>query len=554
MRYLRRVAQRKAPTELTKSLGMWAAYFGEKRRLTIIVQLVVLAVVTLIGGVMAARFVPGSGALEKGEALSRSHRLGPAERLFWDEIQRGPVTLPLLVAFLDNHHMQRILGQEGLLAPDGAAFVVPEVRVDELLARPDLDADVRTLARFWRASLEKSVPDALRTETIALAAREPPAPFANRLLGREAHRDGRISDAVARLEREGIFFPERRDDFASAMQLLAVTDEWDEIEKRIRDPRVAPLVPPSIRYPYAVKKRDVGLALRSIVASALLPRPLAPLALAIVSGFMWMLFALRLGRMRERVSFRLPLFAAAFVAGVLSVLPTLLIVGLEDTLLHFKERGDLVSDLIFFTVGVGLREELAKLLLFLPLLPILRRKGTRLDALTCGALVGLGFAAEENISYLQQGLSTALSRFLTANFLHMALTAILAVATYDAVRERDGDAGTAHFSRALLTVVAMHGAYDFFLSNAELEGLSFLSMTIFVLLTRRFMTEVRLSQVGAGPPLLPRFAQAIVVVTCASFVYASSLVGPGAAAGALAQGLLGLILIVIMFVQELARA
>lgn len=533
---------------------MWAAFFGEKRRLTVIVQLVVLAVATLIGGVMAARFVPGDTTLAKGEALSRSHRLGPAERLLWDELQRGPITVPLLVAFLDNHHLQRVLGDEGLLAPDGAAFVVPEVRIDELLARPDLDADVRTLARFWRSSLAKSVPDALRADTVALAAREPPAPFANRLLGREAHREGRISDAVARLEREGLAFAERREDFASAMELLVVSDDWDEIEKRIRDPRVAPLVPSSIRYPYAVKKRDVGLALRAIVTSALAPRPRAPLALAVVSGLMWMLFAFRLGRMSERRAFRLPLFALALVAGVLSVFPTLVIVGLEDTLLHFKERGDVVSDLIFFTVGVGLREELAKLLLFLPFLPILRRKGTRLDALACGALIGLGFAAEENVAYLQQGLSTALSRFLTANFLHMALTAILAVATFDAVRERDGEAGAAHFSRSLLTVVAMHGAYDFFLSNAELEGLSFLAMTVFVLLTRRFMTEVRLSSVGAGPPLLPRFAQAIVVVTCASFVYASALVGPGAAAVALAQGLLGLVLIVVMFVQELGRA
>ncbi len=51
--------------------------------------------------------------------------------------------------------------------------------------------------------------------------------------------------------------------------------------------------------------------------------------------------------------------------------------------------------------------------------------------------MGLGFAFIENVSYFESGvLGTAMTRFLTANFLHMSLTAIAAEAVTRAVRER----------------------------------------------------------------------------------------------------------------------
>jgi RsiW-degrading membrane proteinase PrsW (M82 family) len=528
-----------------------SAFLGSRGRALVAIELAAALLVTAIVTILLQR--PSStveAPLARAEALQKTGRLGPAEKIFWSALTEGEVTVPLLVGFLDNHHGQRALVEEGFLGR-GEHFVVPEDQIDALLARPAIPDDVRTLGTFWRNVLDKSVAPELRVTIVAMAAREPPVPFSNHLLGLEARREGKLPEAAARLEREAIRFPQRNEDLVLAMTLLAMVDAWDDIGERVRNPELSRRIPPNIRYEYAVRARDYPLAVRSIVATMLEPRPHGPLALAAVSGVMWLLFAFRLGQAAARPRFRIPLYLSAFVLGVLSVLPTAVVVGLEDSLLHFRERGEFVSDLIFFTVGVGLREELAKLLLFLPLLPILRRYGTRLDVLACGAIVGLGFASEENIQYLQAGLSTALSRFLTANFLHMALTAMLALAAYD--MSRDPERGAPIFSRALLTVVLLHGAYDFFLSNPQMEGLSFLAMTIFVVLTRMFMSEVRAAMNGPGAPLLPRFIQAVIVVTCASFVYASTFVGPVGAALALAQGLLGMILIVIMFVQEMRR-
>jgi hypothetical protein len=187
--------------------------------------------------------------------------------------------------------------------------------------------------------------------------------------------------------------------------------------------------------------------------------------------------------------------------------------------------------------------------LLLPLLAIVLRWGRRREALACGALVGLGFAAEENIGYFHMGLSTALARFLTANFLHVSTTGIAAVAIDDALRgreEREGD-----LSRALMTVIAAHGLYDFFLSSAAIaSGGPFLSMIVFIFLARRFVGALR-DLPGREKPLLRSFCVGLAIVAGATFIYASALVGPAAAAVALAGGALGLALVTMVFMQEL---
>src|SRR5207248_731759 len=163
-----------------------------------------------------------------------------------------------------------------------------------------------------------------------------------------------------------------------------------------------------------------------------------PLVLALVAAVAWFVFCARLGRAGERLAFRLPLYLFALVLGVASIVPTTFLIAVEEAVLHLVPNGTPGRDLVFYVLGVGFREELSKLLLFAPLVLVLRMRGTPLDVLVCGALVGLGFALVENLQYFARGdLSTAMARFLTANFLHMAMTAITAHALDDLVRAKE---------------------------------------------------------------------------------------------------------------------
>ena len=102
----------------------------------------------------------------------------------------------------------------------------------------------------------------------------------------------------------------------------------------------------------------------------------------------------------------------------------------------------------------------------------------------------------------------------------------------------------------------MHGIYDFCLSERAYGNISYFSMGVFFLLTRQFLALVsaaRAKERSAHPRLLETFSLGMAIVVGTSFVYASALVGPGPAAAALAEGLLGLAIIIFIFVQELRR-
>jgi RsiW-degrading membrane proteinase PrsW (M82 family) len=189
--------------------------------------------------------------------------------------------------------------------------------------------------------------------------------------------------------------------------------------------------------------------------------------------------------------------------------------------------------------------------MFAPLLLVLRRWGSRLDVLACGAMIGLGFATEENLNYFAADAGTsAVGRFLTANFLHMSMTALCADAL-DHFLERPAERSM-DFTVTFLTVVGLHGAYDFFAANPAVGELSFLSVMVFILLTRKFLGAVRQTRgrPDAQDRFLRRLVQAVAVVAGAGFVYACSEVGPVAAAALLAVGLLGDAIIIYVFVHE----
>ena len=187
------------------------------------------------------------------------------------------------------------------------------------------------------------------------------------------------------------------------------------------------------------------------------------LFLTLLSGSIWVIIFLHIlppGSMRRIRGLAL----LALALGWMSTWPTLwsdMWMGM-----HFPiEPGtDFFSLFLYFTLSVGVREELCKLLLFVPLLPWALKKGTDLDALLLGAMVGLGFAIEENINYFDQILTGGITvgRFVSANFLHATLTGACALALTRMVK-----APGRWFQDSLTIIVSailLHGVYNTLLS------------------------------------------------------------------------------------------
>lgn len=269
------------------------------------------------------------------------------------------------------------------------------------------------------------------------------------------------------------------------------------------------------------------------------------------AAILWFRIATRLGRIGDRVDGRIALYAASFALGVLSIYPTLITVIVERSF-GLRELDQLFPDLIYYIFGVGLREEAWKAILFLPLLPVLLRRGSRIEAMTCGALVGLGFAAEENISYfMDDGAAAALPRFLTANFLHMSLTALVALAAFDTLRKRATSRDA--FNVVFPLAVAIHGGYDFFLSTDDLPLSSLGAMILLMVMAQRFLRQLLIaSSREEERDVLNLLVTAMALIVGLAFIYGSTLAGPAEAFRLISVGTLSVGVVIYMFVRELS--
>ncbi len=277
-----------------------------------------------------------------------------------------------------------------------------------------------------------------------------------------------------------------------------------------------------------------------------------PIVLATLTGCCWLIFtlqAMQIGGWRDP---RLWLALGGVLLGVLSIWPTVFFIYWQEQGWKLQESRSLVAGLRYFVLGVGLREETAKLLCLLPLMPFLLRLRSELAALLVSGCVGIGFALEENAGYfVGSGGSDAMGRYLTANPFHMTLTALVGLAVYRGLRSpRDwGSQAVAMFG----LMVFAHGLYDAFIVLPAFAEYSLLGTILFVLVVYQFFRELRgaRSKQPDTVSLTANFLCGVSLVTAATFVYLSATAGCAIAFDVLAQGVLGLAVMVYLFLREM---
>jgi len=475
------------------------------------------------------------------------------EAVYWQALQEEPLRPQVLFDFLAIHHTANVMaGVEHAIAELSQnappASRVDEAEIDQLLSSIKIPG-LAMAADFWRSALRgDSTPRQLQ-RVEAAADLEPPVPWCNHALGSVLLLEGDRRDAAHRFAREGLRPGGPVEDLKTELSLLLAIGDTEDLAVRVDDPRYRRAVSPHLRASLAFAEDRWATWLGWLWPATYARGDLLSWLLAGVSLGLWTWFCWRLGGARLHPL----LLVAALALGALSVYPTHLLIYFGD-LIDLRETGRLLSDAIYFCAGVGLREEGAKLLCCLPLLAMLRghRSRSRGTALVLGAAVGLGFATIENVDYFSGGaLATGLARFMTANFLHMSLTAVVADAAATAMWGRGS--AVAQLSRTFGLAVVLHGAYDLFLSSPQLQDISFAAMATFVIIARLFLRSAPTAAARGGLPLFRVLVRALVILCGASFVYGAVLAGAKVAAVAMVEGVLGVVIIIIMFSQELAH-
>ena len=280
----------------------------------------------------------------------------------------------------------------------------------------------------------------------------------------------------------------------------------------------------------------------------------AAAVLALLTGGCWFAVILQAGQPHRPNGIRWPLAVAGVLLGVLSVWPTLFADFWQERHGDLELSTQLADGLRYFILSVGLREELCKLLLFLPLLAWIIPRRREREALLVAAMVGLGFAVEENSMYFATDAPDTAGRLLTANFMHMALTGLTGLAVCRGIW-RPRECGTQAIAIVLLAIL-LHGLYDALIVLPALDGYSFFGTMLFILLAYQFFSELRYwwEPPGETVSLTATFLFSVATIVAATLVYISAHMGFQLAVQAAALPAVGLGVMVYMFLREMPES
>ena len=320
-----------------------------------------------------------------------------------------------------------------------------------------------------------------------LAKNKPPTPFASELVGSLMRMRGENDLALAFYMAEGAAWADAKDARASAVSIAVRMENVEQL-------RIILALPggwledcsPHLQARVGAITGDIGLQWRGLLLDHFTDIPWLLVSFTFFAGVIWY-FVLVQHDEKSRWRWFWPLLP--LVAGVFSVWPTLSLLSWQARVQGLVQGETLLEQARYFILGVGLREELCKLALFLPFLPWLLRVRKPGRALLCGAFVGLGFALEENVQYYDEGgLAVAFGRLVSANFLHVCLTGLLAHSTYRLFCSRFRD--VEQFFGTFAMVVLGHGIYDLLAVTNVVDLGNWLAIVLFLVLASRFLDDL----------------------------------------------------------------
>lgn len=370
------------------------------------------------------------------------------------------------------------------------------------------DAPVGLFQDFLTAALAGDGEAAARLEKNAQA--KPPAMLASEFVGSIHKRHGQNAAALQAFFHEGLSFPDAAASREEALRLAVTQRNLDVLRLIAAQPGWVEACHPLLQNHAGALLGDVWMQWRGLIYHRFNVIPYGLIALAFFAATLWY-FILVQHSDHERWRWIRPM--APLMAGVCSVWPTISLAQWQDFYQGMTSDAPFPHDLIYYLLGVGLREEGCKLVLFTLFLPwLLWRRAPGLALLT-GAFIGLGFSLEENIDYYEDyGGMIAWTRFLSANFLHISLTGICAHSFYHMLRTRFAQA--AEFIATFLAAVAAHGAYDW-LGAAKLGDNGWLSIIVLVLSVSKFIDllaeETRPFRRTIAPRAVFTFGSAVLI-------------------------------------------
>lgn len=354
--------------------------------------------------------------------------------------------------------------------------------IGKLIQSSEHPPEQRELFQAYADALLGKDEDAGLDRLAELAAESPEAPFVNELHADLLAKQGDDIEAIAGFHAELAIRPS---EYAANQLILHIGSDPEALRQLLEEPEILESASAIHVLGARIVLEDIGGIFKSVLALSWQRYEPVHLGLGLFVAAVWFVIIGQLGGFRIG---QLAIYLLAVLLGIFSAVLTLFAVIVQENVFEtLTESRELIPGLIYFIAGVGLREEALKLICFLPLVPILLRRRNEMEALVVASMVGLGFALEENLGYYQRYADAgdvAVGRFLTANFLHMAMTGLIGFACFRMFRFPK--TYWEEFLATFLIVVTAHGFYNAVLSLPAFAGMSLFSIIILAMLAYRF--------------------------------------------------------------------
>lgn len=324
-----------------------------------------------------------------------------------------------------------------------------------------------------------------------MLVREKRLPYLNLFIGRCYSRFQMSEKAITHYKRELEIEPSR----AFAVTLLGFeyqrNDQLDNLKNLISDPATADLCPKIYSRFVYTKEARLGPYFKTVLEQWANGTTYTGLFGALAGVLVWFFF------LRQVAVFKRNHWTTHSGMVLLGGIFTFAAIPFYDYLdfeLGFDLNGEMGHDFLYSVFGIGIIEEMVKIIPFLIILRYTKAIRVPLDYVIFASLSALGFAFIENLRYFDDGnLSIIHSRILTASVFHMfasstiAFGLVLAKFRYGSIWKL-GSIGTqiVFFVAFFFLAALLHGFYDFWLLSPEAGKFIFLTFSLFIYATFQY--------------------------------------------------------------------
>lgn len=161
--------------------------------------------------------------------------------------------------------------------------------------------------------------------------------------------------------------------------------------------------------------------------------------------------------------------------GMLFAFGTSVLTDVNSYILGFQLKNELLNDFIYCIVGIGMIEELMKIIPFLIIIIFAKKLREPIDYIILASISALGFAFIENLIYFDgSGLRTMQGRALSSTVVHMFNSSLVAYGYIIGRFAKKRNLGW-YFIFFFIAASVFHGFYDFWLINSTARSFSFIT-------------------------------------------------------------------------------